>query len=126
MSGAVADGDAREIEAGPSTSSGRTDSGVSPGHTLLIGEEQLYVREARGGTLVVDRGVNGTGASAHEAGTAVYVIEYPGPVVEATLVQTARLWRLASGGDPDGRAVLNGDMRTLLGSYRKQALGVGC
>ena len=125
MSGGVADGDAREIEAGPSTSSGRTDSGVSPGHTLLIGEEQLYVREARGGTLVVDRGVNGTEASAHEAGTAVRVFEYPGPVVEAALVQTVRLWRLTTGGDPEGRAALDADVRTLLGSYRKQALGVG-
>ncbi len=125
-SGAVADGDARQVMVGPSTSSGRTDLGVAVGHTLLIDEEQLYVREARDGTLVVDRGVNGTDAAAHEAGSAVYVIEYPAPVVEATLLQTARLWRLASGSDQDGPAVLNGDTRALLGSYRKPALGVGC
>ncbi len=125
-SDAVADGDAREVEVGPSTSSGRTDLGVAVGHTLLIDEEQLYVREARGGTLVVERGVNGTEAASHDSGSAVYVMEYPGPVVEATLLQTARLWRLASGSDPEGPAVLNGDTRTLLGSYRKPALGVGC
>ena len=115
-SGAVMDAEAKEVGV----------PGVSPGHTLLIDEEQLYVREARAGTLVVDRGVNGTEAAAHGAGSAVYVFEYPEPVVEATLLQTARLWRLASGGgDPEGSAVLNGDTRTLLGSYRKPALGLG-
>ena len=116
---AVADAEAREVR----VSSG---SGVSAGHTLLIGEEQLYVREVRGGALVVDRGVNGTEASAHDTGTAVYVFEYPGPVVEAALLQTVRLWRLTSGaGDSEGRAVLDADVRTMLGSYRKAPLGVG-
>ena len=117
--GAVADAEAREVR----VSSG---SGASAGHTLLIGEEQLYVREVRGGALVVDRGVNGTEASAHEEGSAVYVFEYPGPVVEAALLQTVRLWRLTSGGgDSGGRAVLDADVRAMLGSYRKAALGVG-
>ena len=47
-------------------------------------------------------------------------------VVEAALLQTVRLWRLASGGgDSDGRAVLDADVRTLLASYRKPALGTG-
>ena len=117
--GAVADAAAREVR----LSGG---SGASPGHTLLIGEEQVYVREARGEALVVDRGVNGTEASAHDAGTAVYVFEYPGPVVEAALLQTVRLWRLTSGGgESEGRAVLDTDVRAMLGSYRKPALGVG-
>ena len=117
--GAVADAEAREVR----LSGG---SGGSPGHTLLIGEEQVYVREARGAALVVDRGVNGTEASAHEEGSAVYVFEYPGPVVEAALLQTVRLWRVMSGGgDSEGRAVLDADVRTMLGSYRKAALGVG-
>jgi len=125
-SAAVADGDASEIGVGPSTSSGRTDLGASAGHTLLIGDEQLYVREARDGALVADRGVNGTRASAHDLGTAVYVFEYPGPVVEATLLQTVRLWRLAgAGGESEGRAVLDADVRGLLASYRKPALGLG-
>ena len=116
---AVADAEAREV----SVSSG---SGVSAGPTLLIDEEQLYVREVRGGALVVDRGVNGTEPSPHGAGAAVYVFEYPGPVVEAALLQTVRLWRLTSGaGESDGRAVLDADVRTMLGSYRKPPLGVG-
>ena len=75
--------------------------------------------------LVVDRGVNGTEAAEHVAGSAVYVFEYPGPVVEATLLQAARLWRLASGGDSEGRVVLDADVRALLASYRKPALGLG-
>ena len=130
--GVVADAVAGEVrvsgEPGPSTlrqGSGRTDLGTA-GHTLLIDEEQLYVREAGDGTLEVDRGVNGTEASEHDAGTPVYVFEYPGPVVEAALVQTVRLWRLANGGsEPEGRVVLDADVRALLGSYRKPALGMG-
>ena len=43
-SGAVADAETTEIGVGPSTSSGRTDLGASAGHTMLIDEEQLYVR----------------------------------------------------------------------------------
>ena len=70
--------------------------------------------------------MNGTKASVHDAGTAVHVFEYPGPVVEATLLQAVRLWRLTSGGGgSQGRAVLDSDVRALLGSYRKPALGVG-
>ena len=117
--GVVADADTGEVR----VSDG---SGATAGHTLLIDEEHLYVREAGDGTLVVDRGVNGTEASAHNAGKAVHVFEYPGPVVEATLLQAVRLWRLTSGGgDSEGRAVLDADVRAMLGSYRKPALGVG-
>ena len=103
-----------------------SESGASAGHTLVIDEEQLYVRESGGGALAVERGVNGTEASAHDTGRAVYVFEYPGPVVEAALLQAVRLWRLTSGaGDHAGRAVLDEDVRAMLGSYRKPALGVG-
>ena len=70
--------------------------------------------------------MNGTEASAHESGAPVHAFEYPGPVVEAALLQTVRLWRLTSGGGYlEGRAVLEADVRTMLGSYRKAALGVG-
>ncbi len=116
---AVADAASREVMVS-------SESGASAGHTLVIDEEQLYVRESGGGALAVDRGVNGTEASAHDSGTAVYVFEYPGPVVEAALLQAVRLWRLTSGaGDHAGRAVLDEDVRAMLGSYRKPALGVG-
>ncbi len=117
--GAVADSSVGEVTV-PS------GSGATAGHTLLIGGEQLYVREAASGTLKVDRGVNGTTASAHDAGAAVHVFEYPAPVVEAALLHTVRLWRLASGaGGSDGRVAPDADARAMLGSYRKPALGVG-
>ena len=116
---AVADAASREVMVS-------SESGASAGHTLVINEEQLYVRESGGGALAVERGVNGTEPSAHDTGTAVYVFEYPGPVVEAALLQAVRLWRLTSGaGDHAGRAVLDEDVRAMLGSYRKPALGVG-
>lgn len=117
--GVVADAEAREVRVS-------IGSGVTAGHTLLIDEEQIYVREAGDDTLTVDRGVNGTGASAHDAGTPVYAFEYPGPVVEAALLQAVRLWRLANGGgEQEGRAVLDADVRALLASYRKPPLGTG-
>ena len=117
--GAVADASVGEVTV-PS------GSRATAGHTLLIDEEQLYVREATSGTLKVDRGVNGTDATAHDAGSAVYVFEYPAPVVEAVLLQTVRLWRLTgAGGESEGRGVLDADVRTMLASYRKPALGVG-
>ena len=116
--GAVADASVGEV-AVPSGSS------ATAGQTLLIDEEQIYVRETASGTLKVDRGVNGTAATAHDAGSAVYVFEYPAPVVEAALLQTVRLWRLTgAGGESEGRAVLDADVRTMLASYRKTALGV--
>ena len=56
--------------------SGRTD--VEAGHTLLVDSEQLFVRGYSDDRLKVDRGVNGTAASVHGAGSAIDVYEYPG------------------------------------------------
>ena len=45
-----------------------------------------------GQQVTVERGVNGTEASAHAAGAAVDVYHYPGPVVEACLQLATRHW----------------------------------
>ena len=88
------------------------------GHTLLIGEEQVYVRGISARTLSVARRLNGTVAASHEPGDAISVFEYPRPVSEAALVQSATLWRrLANPSDP--AIGLAPDVRELLAPYRR-------
>ena len=113
------------------TVSSRTD--VEAGHTILIDTEQMYVQSYATNTLTVVRGVNGTTAASHGGGSAIDIYDYPGPVVEATIMQTARLWRRkdsAFAGFPESgqtRAYdrLDPDVILLLGQYRKLAVGVG-
>ena len=103
------------------TLSARADVQVC--HTLLIGSERLYVVGADGDRLNVVRGVNGCAAEAHRAGAEIYVCEYPAPVVEATVIETARLWRRGAGASaaaPDG---MDADARRLLARYRKILTG---
>ena len=60
------------------------------GMTLRIDTEQLYVTGVSTDTLTFVRGVNGTTAAAHTAGAVLNTYSYPGPIVEATLLQAAR------------------------------------
>ena len=67
---------------------------LSAGHTIRIGDEQLYVTAASTDdqdvtTLTVQRGVNGTTAAAHAVGSRVSVYRYPRGVAEACLLQAA-------------------------------------
>ena len=89
-------------------------TGISPGRTILVDSEQMYVLKIVGSTLTVTRAVNGTTPSTHRLDDAVRVFAYPGPVTEATILQAARLWR----NDPldDG---LHTHARHLLSSYRR-------
>ena len=116
------------------TVSTRTD--VEARHTLLIDSEQTYVQSYSGNTLTVVRGVNGTTAASHSGGAAIDIYEYPGPIVEATIIQAARLWRrkdsaysgatgLPETGQGKVSAQLDRNVLLMLGQYRKHALGVG-
>jgi hypothetical protein len=115
------------------TVSSRSD--VEAGHTLLVDSEQIYVQSYSGNTLTVARGVGGTTAASHSGGAAIDIYGYPGPVVEATIIQAARLWRrkdsafvTATGLPETGQARssvgLDPDVSLLLGQYRKLAVGV--
>lgn len=100
---------------------------IAAGHTLLIGEEQVFVRERDGETLAVERGVNGTTAGIIAAGSAIDIYEYPAPVWEAALQLAVRMWRSTLGGVDDwqpGEVGMDSDIGLLLGPYRKPALGV--
>ena len=80
------------------------------------------------------RGANGTTASSHSGGTVIDIYEYPGPIVEATIIQTARLWKRKDGafaattgfpetGQARASARLDPDLMLLLGMYRKLPVG---
>ena len=58
------------------------DDVVSPGHTLLIEDEQVYVEAVGTLTATVRRGVNGTTGAIHSAAP-VYVVRYPAAVERA-------------------------------------------
>ena len=106
----------------------------SPGHTLAVGEEQLYVTAVDGQEVTVARAVNGTLTAAHEEGTAVRVYRYPGPVLEACLQLASRLWdrRNRPGEYVPGRGQqgnqgrfsvgLGPEVEGLLAAYRKPAV----
>ena len=106
------------------------------GQTVLIDSEQLYITAISTNDLTVTRGVNGTTGAVHADGTDILVYRYPGPVVEACLIQAARLWKRkdsgfdfrlgpsqATGGD--AFRGLDPDVRQLLSAYRKLPVGVG-
>ena len=70
------------------------DAALSAGQTLLIESEQVYVRSYADDatTAVIDRGVNGTTAATHSAGTALAYYRYDSRVWEATLRVWLRRW----------------------------------
>ena len=100
---------------------------ICAGHTLLIGDEQVYVRARDGETLTVQRGVNGTAAGVIVEDSPIDIYEYPAPVSEAALLLAARMWQNARGGVDDWQAGdmgMDSDIGILLSPYRKPALGV--
>ena len=121
---AALDGDATALELSAAQTA-RAE--IFTGHTLLIGDEQVYVRARDGETLTVERGVNGTMAEAIEKDSAIDIFEYPSPVSEAVLLLAVRLWQSARGGVDDwqaGTIAIDSDIGLLLSAYRKPALGV--
>ena len=104
---------------------------LSAGQTLSIGAEQLYVVAVDGEDVTVERGVNGTDAAGHPAGSAIAVYRYPGPVTEACLQLVSQLWHsrdnlaVPSGaGQREPHALSGaGPVVGLLAAYRKLPVG---
>lgn len=65
----------------------------SPGQTLWVDSEMLYVRAVGTSTLTVTRGANGSTAATHLALAAIAVATYHPSVVDATLQIFNRRWR---------------------------------
>ena len=112
--------------------SARTD--IEAGHTILVDSEQMYVLSYSGNTLTVLRGANGTTGATHSGGAAISLYEFPSPVVEATIIQAARLWKrkdssFASSVGLEGglMEIFRGadqDVKQAISPYRKMAMGV--
>ena len=105
----------------------RTD--VEAGHTILVDSEQMYVESYSANTLTVVRGVNGTTAATHSASASISVFLYPAPVVEATLIQSARLWKrkdtaFAASEAQRGAFGLDSDVRALISAYKRLGAAV--
>lgn len=99
-------------------------SQFAPGQTALIESEQLYITGIANNDLSVVRGVNGTVATSHPDGTDIFIFHYPGPVVEACLIQASSWWQrrdaaLTVSLEPDPEA------QRLLSPYRRLVVGVG-
>ena len=60
-------------------------SGLAVAQTIKVGNEQMYITGISSNTLTVERGVNGTTATTHSAGTSVYIFEYPSLVTQVCL-----------------------------------------
>ena len=76
-------------------------TGISPGMTLLLGPEQVYVSattDSTNDTITVDRGVNGTTAASHLTAAAIVRQVYPGEVTECALRLWGRRWAARSAG----------------------------
>jgi hypothetical protein len=102
---------------------------IAAGQTLLLESEQMFVREVATNVATVERAVNGTVEVTHVDGITVSVCEYPAPVVEATTLIAARLWKrkdvpLGDGLDVNSSAA-DSDINALLDAYKRMPLGVG-
>ncbi len=108
---------------------------IAPGHTLAVGDEQVYVTAVEGQQVTVKRAVNGSSAAVHEEGASLRVYRYPGPVQEACLHLAALLWNRRGGlgdvgtgagagaGRPSGFTPgLGRQLEDLLADYRKPAV----
>lgn len=103
--------------------------------TIEVDSEQMYVTAIVGNNLTVERAQNGTTAATHDSGKAVKKHRYPPPVVEATLIQTARVFRrkdtpfgVVGGSDLSfarNIPLLDPDVRMLLASYSLEGVPIG-
>lgn len=82
-------------ETGIDVSSGTV---FSPGHTILIGTEQMYVTSIATNTLTVVRGANGTTAATALTGAAISVYRYDARVHETALRLFQRRWKARDAG----------------------------
>ena len=129
---------AEDTEIVVAASDGEPAVSLSAGHTVRIGDEQMYAAsvadDGQGATtLTVQRGVNGTTPAAHGANSGVLVYRYPSAVTEACLQQAAAWWRGRFSApfqspDGDGRedtGNISPAVRGLLNPYRRRAAAFG-
>lgn len=103
------------------------------GQLLRIEDEYLHVLAIEAEALTVARGVNGTAAASHDAGTAIAVYQVPGDVRAATLRLASWLYRQPDAGFVQAGGGLRGallvppalpeDVRQILAPYVRLRVG---
>ena len=102
------------------------------GQTIRIDTEQMYITSITTHVLTIERGLNGTTASAHDDDKDIYIYEYPEPIKEACLIQTMRWWTRKDSAFADVVGVpelgtviakkgLDPDVQNLLRPYKRYA-----
>ncbi len=100
--------------------------------TILINDEQMYITAISTNTLTVERGVNGTTKATHSNGATIYRYRYPGPIVEACIIQAARIFRRKDApfgvvGTPEIGMVrivsLDPDVKQMIAPYKRLVVG---
>lgn len=71
---------------------------LSPGQTLLVGAEAMYLSALDGTNATVTRGANGTTAAVHADASVIYYYTYPEDIVAATLAVALRRLKLRDAG----------------------------
>lgn len=98
------------------------------GWTCLIESEQVYITAISDNKCTIQRGINNTEADAHAKNIPIHRYLYPGGVVEACIMQAARLWTRRSSGYGTSfvevtQAVslsgLDKDVKEMLSGYKK-------
>lgn len=83
-----------KLDAGDTVLIVASTADISPGETLIIESEQVYVREVASSTnLTVVRAINGTTDAPHANGVEIYRRRYDRLVEEAAIVRAADVWR---------------------------------
>lgn len=109
---------------------------LSVAQSIIIDNEVMYITSTGTGTdLSVQRGMNNTTAATHTASADINELVYPGPIQEAVLIQTARLWQRRNSGfasqvglPESGQFVvfsggLDADVKTLLRPFMRISVG---
>ena len=64
---------------------------LNVGETILIDSEQIYITGISTNTITVQRAMNGTSGASHSTGATVNVYQYPQGIVNACILQAARI-----------------------------------
>jgi len=111
-------------------------SDLKAGQTLLVEDEQVFIREVSGTTIVVSRAVNGSQASTHPDATGMSLVVPPEEVSQAVALLAARYWKskdatsnsfagISGFGSITVDPGLDGAVELLLAPLRKLPVGVG-
>ena len=99
---------------------------IDAGQTILMNNEQMFVRQIAARVVNVVRGLNGTVAVSHPNSTAIKVLQYPAEITEATLLTAVDRWRRRDGfmggallSDGSDLYSADSDISKLLAPYRR-------